>query len=198
MLRYRYRVYPTMDQSAAIGRLFGCVRVVFNDALAMRKAHYAETGEHLPTNVVSAALTASKLTPKREWLNEVSSVPLQQALADLDTAYRNFFSSAAGKRKGRKVAPPRFRKKTASGSARFTGNARFRLRQVSTGKAVLTLPKIGDLRVAYSRPLPAGPTSVTLIREADGRAITPRSWWTLDPKRPQLWHPTVLLGWILV
>ncbi|WP_211883220.1 RNA-guided endonuclease InsQ/TnpB family protein, partial [Pseudarthrobacter albicanus] len=28
---------------------------------------------------------------------------------------------------------------------------------------------IGDLRLAYSRPLPAAPTSVTLIREADGR-----------------------------
>jgi transposase len=169
MLRYRYRVYPTIDQTADIGRLFGCVRVAYNDALAIRKTHHAATGAHLPTNVVSAALTASKRTPEREWLNEVSSVPLQQALADLDTAYRNFFSPAAGTRKGRKAGPPRFRKKTASGSARFTSNARFRVRQVNTGKAVLTLPKIGDLRLAYSRPLPAAPRSVTLIREADRR-----------------------------
>lgn len=169
MIRYRYRVYPALDQVAAIGRLFGCVRVAFNDALAMRKAHYAETGEHLPTKAISAALTASKLTPEREWLNEVSSVPLQQAIAEMDTAYRNFFSSVSGKRKGKKIEPPRFRKKTTSGSARFTSNARFRVRQVNTGKALLTLPKIGDLRLAYSRPLPAAPTSVTLIREADGR-----------------------------
>lgn len=169
MLRYRYRVYPDLDQQAAIGRLFGCVRVAFNDALVLRMAHYAEAGVHLPLKIVSAALTASKRTAGRDWLNEVSSVPLQQALQDLEAAYKNFFSSVIGKRRGSKVAPPRFRKKTTSGSARFTSNARFTLRQVNTNKALLSLPKIGELRVAYSRKLPAAPSSVTLIREADGR-----------------------------
>lgn len=169
MIRYRYRVYPSAVQQVLIGRLFGCVRVAFNDALALRKAHYAATGAHLSSKVLSAALTASKRTPEREWLNEVSSVPLQQALQELDTAYRNFFSSVSGKRKGSRVSAPRFRKKSTSGSARFTSNARFSLRQVNTHKALLLLPKIGELRVAYSRQLPAMPTSVTLIREADGR-----------------------------
>lgn len=169
MLRYRYRVYPDTGQQAAIARLFGCVRVAFNDALALRKAHYEATGTHLSNTILSAALTASKRTPEREWLNEVSSVPLQQALRDLDTAYTNFFASVSGKRKGEGVTPPRFRKKSEAGSARFTNNARFHLRQVNTGKALLALPKIGELRVAYSRVLPAAPSSVTLIREADGR-----------------------------
>ena len=75
----------------------------------------------------------------------------------------------SGKRKGARVSPPRFRKKSSSGSARFTSNARFSLRQVNTHKALLTLPKIGELRVAYSRVLPTAPSSVTLIREASGR-----------------------------
>lgn len=169
MLRYRYRVYPTIDQQAAISRLFGCVRVAYNDALAARKSHYATTGQYLPTKMVSAALTAAKQTPEREWLTEVSSVPLQQAIADLDSAYRNFFDCVTRKRKGKKVGPPQFRRKSAAGSARFTSNARFKLRQVNTSRALLNLPKIGDLPVVYSRPLPAAPTSVTLIREADGR-----------------------------
>lgn len=39
-------------------------------------------------------------TPQRAWLGEVSAVVLQQALADLNTAYRNFFASVTGKRKG--------------------------------------------------------------------------------------------------
>ena len=169
MLRYRFRVYPSLDQQAAIGRLFGCVRVAFNDALALRQTHYGATGEHLPSKVLSAALTASKRTPERAWLNEVSSVPLQQALQDLETAYRNFFSSVSGKRQGSRVSPPQFRKKSSSGSARFTSNARFRLRQVNTHKALLYLPKIGELPLNYSRTLPAPSTSVTLIREADGR-----------------------------
>ena len=47
--------------------------------------------------------------PERAWLAEVSSVVLQQALADLNTAYRNYFASLNGKRKGPKVAKPRFR-----------------------------------------------------------------------------------------
>ena len=168
MIRYRYRVYPSAVQQVLIGRLFGCVRVAFNDALALRKSHYAATGAHLSSKVVSAALTASKRTPEREWLNEVSSVPLQRALHDLETAYKNFFSSVAGKRKGSRVSAPRFRKKSTSGSARFTSNARFSLRQVNTRKALLYLPKIGELRVAYSRLLPAAPSSVTLIQEVDG------------------------------
>ena len=189
MLRYRFRVYPTLDQQQAIGRLFGCVRVAFNDALALRKAHYAQTGTHLPNKAVSAALTASKRTPEREWLNEVSSVPLQQALRDLDAAYRNFFSSLSGKRKGKRVAPPRFRKKSTSGSARFTANAQFRLRQVNTHKALLSLPKIGELRVAYSRALPATPTSVTLIREADGRYYASFVVNPAPPPRPSRQTP---------
>ena len=46
--------------------------------------------------MLSARLTAVKATPERAWLGEVSAVVLQQALADLNTAYRNFFASSAG------------------------------------------------------------------------------------------------------
>src|SRR5882724_4991916 len=56
---------------------------------------------------LSARLTAAKATVERVWLSEVSSVVLQQALADLNTAYRNFFASITGKRRGPKIAAPR-------------------------------------------------------------------------------------------
>jgi putative transposase len=96
----------------------------------------------------------------------VSSVVLQQALADLNGAYRNFFDSMSGKRKGPKVAPPRFRsRKDARQSVRFTANARFKV--LDNGK--LRLPKIGDIAVRWSRALPAAPSSVTVIRDAAGR-----------------------------
>ncbi|NJC86909.1 transposase, partial [Planosporangium mesophilum] len=69
---------------------------------------------------------------------------LQQALADLNTAYRNFFASVTGRRKGRKVAPPRLRSRKDNRQAiRFTANARFRV--LVNGR--LRLPKIGDLDV---------------------------------------------------
>jgi putative transposase len=79
---------------------------VFNDALAMRQAARAAGEPYLSDATVSAALTVAKASPDRAWLGEVSSVVLQQALADLNAAYRNFFASVTGKRKGPKVAPP--------------------------------------------------------------------------------------------
>jgi len=93
-------------------------------------------------------------------------VVLQQALADLNAAYRNFFGSVTGKRKGPKAAPPRFRsRKDSRQSVRFTANSRFQV----LGNGRLRLPKVGDVEVRWSRRLPAVPTSVTVIRDAAGR-----------------------------
>jgi putative transposase len=165
-LRYSYRLYPDEPQREALGRAFGCARVVFNDALAARRAAHAAGEPYIPDAVMSARLTKAKGTPERAWLADVSSVALQQALADLNTAFRNFFSSVAGKRKGPKVAPPRFRSRRDSRqSLRFTRNSRFRV--LDNGR--LRLPKIGDVPVRWSRDLPAAPSSVTVIRDAAGR-----------------------------
>src|SRR5439155_23792768 len=115
---------------------------------------------------LSARLTVTKATPERGWLGEVSSVVLQQALADLNAAYRNFFASVTGRRKGPKVAPPRFRsRKDRRQTIRFTANARFQV--LPSGK--LRLPKIGDVAVRWSRALPSAPSSVTVIKDAAGR-----------------------------
>jgi putative transposase len=111
-------------------------------------------------------ITLAKRTPERAWLGEVSAVVLQQALADLNTAYRNFFASVTGTRKGRKVAPPRFRSRKDNRQAiRFTKNSRFKV--LDNGR--LRLPKIGDVPVRWSRRLPSEATSVTVIRDAAGR-----------------------------
>jgi putative transposase len=165
-LRYNYRLYPTPGQQQALARAFGCARVVFNDALrARQQAH--ETGLPYITDAeLSARLTASKTTPQRVWLGEVSSVVLQQALADLTAAYRNYFASATGNRQGRKIAPPRLRsRKDRRQSVRFTANARWSL----TPGRKLRLPKIGDVPVRWSRALPSAPSSVTVIKDAAGR-----------------------------
>ena len=165
-LRYSYRVYPDSVQRAALARAFGCARVVFNEALAARRAAHAAGEPYVSDQEMSRRLTESKDDPGRAWLGEVSAVVLQQALADLNTAYRNFFASVTGKRKGPKMAPPRFRsRKDARQSVRFTANARFRV--LDNGR--LRLPKIGDIPVCWSRPLPAVPSSVTVIRDAAGR-----------------------------
>jgi putative transposase len=165
-LRYAYRLDPTPAQRRALGRAFGCARVVFNDAIAARRAA-REAGAPFPTDAaLSKALTAAKRTPQRAWLGEVSAVVLQQALADANTAYRIFFASITGVRKGRKLGAPRFRsRKDRCQSIRFTKAARFRV--LSNGR--LRLPGIGDVAVRWSRDLPSEPTSVTVTVDATGR-----------------------------
>ncbi len=165
-LRYSFRAYPTPGQQIALARAFGCARVVYNDGLAVRKAAFELGLPRISDAELSKRLTMAKKTPQRAWLGEVSAVVLQQALADLNTAYRNFFNSITGKRKGPKVAPPRFRsRKDPRQSVRFTRNAYFSI----TPGAKLRLPKIGDLAVRWSRELPADPSSVTIIKDAAGR-----------------------------
>jgi putative transposase len=163
LVRYRYRIEPTAGQRQALARAFGCARVVYNDALAERqRAHQA--GEKLTdTEVQRRVITLAKLTPQRSWLADVASVALVQACQDARRAYRNWFDSLAGTRKGRRIGPPRFRTKRSRQSIRLTRNG-FSLRG-----ARLYVAKIGLVRVRWSRPLPSVPSSVTVIREPDGR-----------------------------
>ncbi|MEU7997065.1 transposase [Micromonospora sp. NPDC049060] len=165
--RYQFRVYPTPGQQIELARAFGCARVVFNDGLRLRQQAREAGGKYLSDGELSRRLiTEAKRTPERAWLGEVSAVVLQQALADLNTAYRNFFASVTGKRKGRKLAAPRFRSRKDNRQAiRFTKNSRFKV--LDNGR--LRLPKIGDLTVRWSRTLPSEPSSVTVIRDAAGR-----------------------------
>ncbi|HYB46683.1 MAG TPA: transposase, partial [Streptosporangiaceae bacterium] len=97
-LQYKYCLYPTLGQQAALARAFGCARVVFNDGLHARLEALAAGLPNVTDGELSARLTAAKGTPERAWLGEVSAVVLQQALADLNAAYRNFFASLTGRR----------------------------------------------------------------------------------------------------
>ena len=149
-----------------LGKAFGCARVVYNEGLRARREAHAAGRPYMTDVELSARLTAAKANPERAWLGEVSAVVLQQALADLNAAYRNYFASLNGERKGPKMAPPKFRsRKDHRQAVRFTANARFKV--LPNGK--LRLPKIGDVPVRWSRPLPSGPSSVTVIRDAAGR-----------------------------
>jgi putative transposase len=165
-LRYNFRLYPTPSQEQQLARAFGCARAVFNDALRARQDARAAGLPYLKdTDLQKQVITAAKQTPERAWLAEVSSVVLVQALADLHTAYRNFFTSATGKRKGPKVAPPRFRSRRDNRQAiRLTRNG-FSIRP----NGHLYVAKVGELRVKWSRALPSTPSSVTVVKDAAGR-----------------------------
>ena len=161
--RYQYRLYPTNQQKRLLSQLFGCVRVVWNNTLAYCQELYQQ-GEKKPKYTeLSKRLTQIKKTKEKQWLTEVSSIPLQQSLRDLETAYSNFFASCKGERKGKKVKPPKFKKRKSKQSARFTDNG------FTVNQHHVTLAKIGDLKVVWSRPLPSKPSSVTVIKDAADR-----------------------------
>lgn len=156
--RYQYRFYPTDQQRQSLAQLFGCVRVVWNDALA-----FSNSEKYPGYSKLSAMLTQTKKTEARSWLSSVSSVPLQQSLKQLETAYKNYFDSLKGKRKGRKVGQPRFKKKTNNQSATFTKAA------FSIKNKEVFLAKIGNLKPIWSRELPSEPSSVTVVKDCANR-----------------------------
>ncbi|MFK4265741.1 RNA-guided endonuclease InsQ/TnpB family protein [Streptomyces milbemycinicus] len=165
-LRYNFRVYPSASQCGKLARAFGCARVVWNDALRVRRDAHAK-GLPRPTaaELSKQVITEARKMPERAWLGEVSVVVLQQSLRDLETAYSNFFASKNGARRGPAMGLPKMKKKTARQAIRFTANARWSI----TAGGKLRLPKIGDIDVAWSRELPCEPTSVTVVKDPSGR-----------------------------
>ena len=156
---FRYRFYPTDAQAAELSRTFGCVRKVYNMALAARTEAWRLRRERVGYSATSAMLTAWKKTEELAYLNEVSSVPLQQALRHLQTAFTGFFAKRAGY--------PRFKaKKKSRKSAEYTASG-FRFRDGELTLAKMTEP----LNIAWSRPLPqdAKPSTVTVSQDAAGR-----------------------------
>ncbi len=155
---FKYRFYPTDAQAAELSRTFGCVRKVYNLALAARTEAWSRQ-ERVSYHQTSAMLTAWKKTGELAYLNEVSSVPLQQTLRHLQTAFTHFF--------GKRARYPRFKsRKTSRRSAEYTTSA-FRFRDGALTLAKMTEP----LAVVWSRPLPEGakPSTVTVSQDSAGR-----------------------------
>jgi putative transposase len=156
---YRFRFHPTEEQSATLSRTFGCVRLVYNRALDARTTAWYQEQRRVGYTDSSALLTAWKRSEELAFLNEVSSVPLQQGLRHLQKAFTNFFGKRAGY--------PRFKsRKKARASAEYTRSG-FRWRY-----GQLTLAKMDQpLDIVWSRPLPddAAPSTVTVSRDPAGR-----------------------------
>ncbi|GAA3415239.1 RNA-guided endonuclease InsQ/TnpB family protein [Streptosporangium vulgare] len=156
---FKFRLHPTNEQADELTRTFGCARLVHNKALEERTRAYTLEGRRISYVQSSATLTEWKRTDEPAFLNEVSSVPLQQALRHLQAAFTNFFTQRA--------EYPTFKsRKKSRHSAEYTRSA-FTCRD---GR--LTLAKMdGSLNVVWSRPLPedANPSTVTVSKDAAGR-----------------------------
>ncbi|HEY6018394.1 MAG TPA: RNA-guided endonuclease TnpB family protein [Candidatus Paceibacterota bacterium] len=155
---YRFRFYPTPEQEIILARTFGCARFAYNYMLRLRTDAWYQRQERVGYHETSAALTALKKTPEHAWLNEVSSVPVQQALRHLQTAFANFFAKRA--------KYPSFHRKDGVQSAEYTTSA------FKWDGSSLKLAKMDEpLAIRWSRTLPKGakPTTVTVSKDTAGR-----------------------------
>ena len=155
---YRFRFYPTSEQEIVLARTFGCARFAYNHMLRLRTDAWMQRQERIGYHETSAALTALKKQPEYAWLNEVSSVPVQQSLRHLQTAFANFFAKRA--------RYPQFKRKDGPQSAEYTTSA-FKW----DGKS-LKLAKMDEpLAIRWSRTIPkaAKVTTVTVSLDAAGR-----------------------------
>lgn len=155
--RWTFRVYPTDEQAALLARMFGCVRYVWNWALRLRTDGFLVHQQRIGYPETDKRLTQLKQQPETAWLQEVSAVPLQQVLRDLQTAFVNFFE--------KRTAYPAFKKKSRRQSANYT----------STGftfdpkTKTLTVAKLGVLKIRWSRDDIPMPSSVRIIRTTTGK-----------------------------
>ena len=155
---YRFRFFPTPEQELILARTFGCARFAYNYMLRLRADAWFQRQERVGYHETSAALTALKKTPEHAWLNEVSSVPVQQALRHLQTAFTNFFA--------RRARYPTFKRKDGPQAAEYTTSA-FKWDGTSLKLAKMDAP----LAIRWSRTIPkaAKVTTVTVSLDAAGR-----------------------------
>ncbi|MEH2361363.1 RNA-guided endonuclease InsQ/TnpB family protein [Nostoc sp.] len=155
---FKYRFYPTPEQENLLRRTMGCTRLVYNRALAARTQAWYEHSRRVGYIETSGMLTSWKKQEDLQFLNEVSSVPLQQGLRHLQTAFSNFFAGRA--------KYPNFKKKHNGGNAEFTSSAfRFRDGQVFLAKTS------ESLAIRWSRQLPQGvePSTISVKLSPSGR-----------------------------
>jgi putative transposase len=143
-----------------MARTFGCVRVVWNRTLATRQARWHAERKGTSYAESDRALTAMKKDPALAWLNEVSSVPLQQALRHQHQAFSAFFA--------RRARYPRFKSRLGRQCAHYTRSA------FSMRRGMLQLARTpGTLAFVWSWPdmdlAALDPTTVIVCREPDGR-----------------------------
>lgn len=155
---YKYRIYPNAAQTAQISRSLGCSRFVYNHFLALRKNTWEEQHRNLGYKAASSLLTKLKHDQDHSWLTEADSMALQEALRNLDNAYRNFFEKRAGY--------PKFRKKRSSVQTYRTRNQNNCIR--IEGDRIL-LPKLGMVRAKVSRLSRGHILNATVSRTATGK-----------------------------
>jgi putative transposase len=157
---YKCRAYPDPEQASVLNRTFGCIRVAWNHTLAWRQARYRDEQASTSYAQASAYLTTMKATEELNWLNEVSSVPLQQAIRHQQAAFASFFAGRA--------RYPRYKSRGGRQSAEYTRSG-FRYRDGQLFLAKIGTPLVFAWSWPDTDPASLDPSTVTVSRDPCGR-----------------------------
>ena len=154
---FKFALMPTGEQERQMRRFAGACRFVFNKALALQQANHEAGGRFIGYVAMAKQLTAWRNSAETAWLKDAPVHPLQQALKDLEKAYKNFFEKRAGL--------PRFKKKGQHDSFRYPDPKQIKLDQ---GNSRIFLPKLGWLRYRNSREV-LGTVKNATVSQSCGR-----------------------------
>lgn len=155
---YKFRMYPNAEQENLIRRTFGCCRFVFNYFLAQRVSEYESTGKSPTRFQQDKELTVLK--QKLEWLQEPDKCALQNAVKNLDTAYKNFFRRA---KNGEKPGFPKFKSKR-NNMRSYTTNCNIKIFENA-----VQLPKVGRVKCRVSKRVKGRIISATVSQNPSGK-----------------------------
>ncbi len=153
---YRYELKPNNKQRTLLAKHAGCARFAYNWGLARRIKEYEDTGKSSNAIKQHRQLNVLKKT-EYYWMYEVSKCAPQEALRDLNCAFKNFYR---GIKSGQKTGFPRFKKKGIHDSFRLTG-------AIHNSELSVTLPRIGKIRTKEYTDVKGRILSATVSREAD-------------------------------
>ena len=152
---YKFELQPNGEQQRNMRRFAGSCRFVFNKALAMQKERHEQGEKKLGYAALCKALTDWKAQQETLWLSDTPSQALQQALKNLERAYKNFFEKRADF--------PRFKKKGQSDSFRYPQGIK-----LDQGNSRVFLPKLGWIRYRNSRDV-LGEVKNATVSQLGGR-----------------------------
>ena len=150
---YRYRLYPTTEQEALFRQTVGSCRFVYNLCLEQRRLEWHRSNPRRLT-AYDQIKELPALKDEAPWLRDVPNHPLQQAVVDLEKAFKNFFDGRA--------SFPQFRKRGDRDSFRYPDPKQFKI-----AAERVFLPKAGWVDWVRHRPLEGKPKTATVSREAD-------------------------------
>jgi putative transposase len=141
---YKTEIKPNNKQRMLLEKSAGVARFTFNWGLAEKIKLYQEEKKSL-TAIDQHKILCSKKKREFPWMYEVTKCAPQEALRDLETAFKNFYK---GLKKGKKVGFPKFKSKKTS-KPKFSVSAGFYVTNNT-----IKIPKIGKVRLKEKGYIP--------------------------------------------